>query len=162
MISGGADRLEETFFKVQERFGPFARDEASRPFDRHRGGFVLGEAGALLLFEAADAAAARGARVYGELLGVGMTASRAELNGWPLDSSGTARAMQMALDDAEVSSGGDRRRVRRGERVEAAGCARSRGDSHGVRPARGAGGLAEGRDRRIGSRRRRGSRRWRC
>ena len=42
MISGGADRLEETFFKVQERFGPFARDEASRPFDRHRSGFVLG------------------------------------------------------------------------------------------------------------------------
>ena len=104
MLSGGADRLEETFFKVQERFGPFARDETSRPFDLHRGGFVLGEAGVLLLFEAADAAAARGARVYGELLGVGMTASRSELNGWPLEPSGTARAMQIALDDAGVPS----------------------------------------------------------
>jgi 3-oxoacyl-[acyl-carrier-protein] synthase II len=104
MISGGADRLEETFFKAQERFGPFARDEASRPFDRHRRGFVPGEAGALLLFETADAAAARGARVYGELLGIGMTASRAELNGWPLDASGTVRAMQMALDDAEMAA----------------------------------------------------------
>jgi 3-oxoacyl-[acyl-carrier-protein] synthase II len=102
MISGGADRLEETFFKVQERFGPFAKDETSRPFDSLRSGFVLGEAGAMLLFEAAEAAAARGARVYGELAGVGMTASRAELNGWPADPSGTARAMQMALDEAEV------------------------------------------------------------
>jgi len=102
MISGGADRLEETFFKVQDRFGPFARDETSRPFDRHRSGFVLGEAGALLVFEAPDAAAARGARVYGELLGIGMTSTRAELNGWPVDSSGTARAMQMALDEAET------------------------------------------------------------
>jgi 3-oxoacyl-[acyl-carrier-protein] synthase II len=104
MLSGGADRLEETFFKVQERFGPFARDDSSRPFDRHRGGFVLGEAGVLLLLEAADAAVARGARVYGELLGVGMTASRAKLNGWPLEASGTARAMQIALDDAGVGS----------------------------------------------------------
>jgi 3-oxoacyl-[acyl-carrier-protein] synthase II len=102
MISGGVDRLEEMFFKVQAQFGPFARDEASRPFDRHRGGFVLGEAGVLFLLESAGAAAARGARVYGELLGIGMTASRAELNGWPVDSAGTARAMQIALDDAGV------------------------------------------------------------
>ena len=79
-------------------------DEVSRPFDRHRDGFVLGEAGVLLLFEAADAAAARGARVYGELVGIGMTASRAELNGWPIDPSGTARAMQMALDEAGMGA----------------------------------------------------------
>ncbi len=104
MISGGADRLEETFFKVQERFGPVARDEVSRPFDRRRAGFVLGEAGVLLMFEAADAAAARGARVYGELIGVGMTASRAELNGWPLDPSGRARSMQIALADGGVGA----------------------------------------------------------
>jgi 3-oxoacyl-[acyl-carrier-protein] synthase II len=104
MISGGADRLEEIFYKAQERFGPFARDGASRPFDRHRSGFVLGEAGVLLLFEAAEAAAARGAHVYGELVGIGMTASPAVLNGWPLDPSGTARAMQMALADAGVAA----------------------------------------------------------
>src|SRR5262249_26771684 len=59
MRSGGPDRLEEHFFKVQERFGPFSRDEVSRPFDRQRNGFVLGEAGVLLLFETMDAAAAR-------------------------------------------------------------------------------------------------------
>jgi 3-oxoacyl-[acyl-carrier-protein] synthase II len=108
MMSGGADRLEQTFFTVQERFGPLARSrngqEVSRPFDRRRNGMVFGEAGVLMLFEAADAAAARGARPYGEILGLGMTASRAELNGWPVDSSGTARAMQLALEDAEVSA----------------------------------------------------------
>jgi 3-oxoacyl-[acyl-carrier-protein] synthase II len=108
MISGGADLLEQTYFTVQERFGPLARSrdgqEASRPFDRRRNGLVLGEAGVLLLFEAAEAAAARGARVYGEILGVGMTASRTKLNGWPLDASGPARAMQMAVEDAGVSA----------------------------------------------------------
>ena len=107
MISGGADRLEQTFFTVQERFGPLARSregqEVSRPFDRRRDGMVLGEAGVLLLLEAGDAAAARGARVYGEILGIGMTASRAELNGWPVDPSGTTRAMQLALEDAGLS-----------------------------------------------------------
>lgn len=108
IVSGGADRLEQTFYTVQERFGPLARScdgqEAARPFDRRRNGFVLGEAGALLLFEAAGAAAARGARVYGEILGIGMTASHAALNGWPDDSTGTARAMQLALDDAGVAA----------------------------------------------------------
>jgi 3-oxoacyl-[acyl-carrier-protein] synthase II len=104
MVSGGADRLEETFFKVQAQFGPYAPDGASRPFDRQRRGFVMGEAGVLLLLESADAAAARGARIYGELAGIGMTASRAQLNGWPIDPSGTARSMQMALDDAGVSA----------------------------------------------------------
>src|SRR5206468_10092746 len=43
MVSGGADRLEQTFFSVQERFGPLARahngEEAARPFDRRRNGF---------------------------------------------------------------------------------------------------------------------------
>ncbi len=108
MMSGGADRLEQTFFTVQERFGPLARardgGEVARPFDRRRNGFVLGEAGALLLLEAGTAAASRGATVYGEILGVGMTASRAELNGWPLDASGPARAMEQAIDDAAASA----------------------------------------------------------
>ena len=108
MIAGGADRLEETFFKVQERFGPLARnrhgEELARPFDRRRNGFVFGEAGILLLLEAADSAARRGARVYGEILGVGTTASRAGLNGWPEDASGPIRAMRLAVEDAGVST----------------------------------------------------------
>jgi len=108
MVSGGADRLERTFFTVQERFGPFARAadgaEVCRPFDRRRNGFILGEAGALLLLEAADAARARGARAYGEILGIGLTASRAALNDWPADAAGAARAMRLALEEAGLEA----------------------------------------------------------
>jgi len=103
MISGGADRLEPHFFEIQDRFGPFSRDDVSRPFDLQRNGFVLGEGAVILLLENLEAAAARDARVYGELLGIGAASSRAELNRWPADSSGTVRAMQMAIDDAALS-----------------------------------------------------------
>jgi 3-oxoacyl-[acyl-carrier-protein] synthase II len=109
MMSGGVDRIEETFFKVQDRFGPLARQrgvddlEVARPFDRERRGFVLGEAGVMLLLESADAAAARGVRSYGEILGIGMTASRADINAWPKDGAGIAAAMRQALEEAALS-----------------------------------------------------------
>jgi 3-oxoacyl-(acyl-carrier-protein) synthase len=106
MMSGGVDRLEETYYRVHARFGPYARDDIGRPFDRHRSGFVPGEAGVLLLLETRASAARRGARIHGELLGIGMTASRSALNGWPHDSSGIARAMQMALDEAGLPADG--------------------------------------------------------
>ncbi len=111
MITGGADCVEETFFKVHDRFralspmrgGSGARAaEAARPFDRDRNGFILGEGGFLLLAEAASAAAARGARVYGEIVGVGATASKAALNGWPADGAGLVNAMRLALSDANL------------------------------------------------------------
>src|SRR5262249_47510784 len=86
------------------QFGAFAKDDVSRPFDRRRSGFVLGEGGALILLESADGATARGARIYGELLGVGGGASRTRLNGWPGEPAGTAIAIQAALDDAETTA----------------------------------------------------------
>ena len=109
MITGGADCVEETFFKVHDRFralSPMRRrpggGEAARPFDQARNGFVLGEGGFLILLEAASAAAARHARVYGEIVGVGAAASKAALNGWPDDGAGLARAMRLALADAAL------------------------------------------------------------
>ncbi|HEY6211517.1 MAG TPA: beta-ketoacyl synthase, partial [Vicinamibacterales bacterium] len=109
MITGGADCVEETFFKVHDRFralSPMRRrpggGEAARPFDQARNGFVLGEGGFLILLEAASAAAARHARVYGEIVGVGAAASKAALNGWPDDGGGLARAMRLALADAAL------------------------------------------------------------
>ncbi len=108
MVTGGADCIEETFFKVHDRFralspmrgGRGGGAEAARPFDRDRNGFILGEGGFLLLAESASAAAARGARVYGEIVGVGATASKAALNGWPKDGAGLVKAMRLALSDA--------------------------------------------------------------
>jgi 3-oxoacyl-[acyl-carrier-protein] synthase II len=108
MLSGGTDRLEETFFKVHDRFRALSpmrgcQEEVARPFDRRRNGYVLGEAGVMLLLERADTAAGRGARPYGEILGIGMTASTTRLNAWPADPSGIARALRLALADAETS-----------------------------------------------------------
>lgn len=110
MVTGGADCVEETFFKVHDRFralSPMRTErgggaEAARPFDRDRNGFILGEGGFLLLIESASAAAARGARVYGEIVGVGATASKTALNGWPADGAGLVKAMRLALSDAAL------------------------------------------------------------
>lgn len=109
MVTGGADCVEETFFKVHDRFRALspmrgARGaEAARPFDRDRNGFILGEGGFLLLVESASAAEARGARVYGEIVGVGATASKTVLNGWPADGVGLVKAMRLAVSDAGLS-----------------------------------------------------------
>ena len=108
MVTGGADYVEETFFKVHDRFRALSpgrvawggRTEAARPFDRNRNGFILGEGGYLLLVEAASAAERRGARIYGEIIGVGATASKTALNGWPIDGAGLTNAMRLALSDA--------------------------------------------------------------
>jgi len=112
MITGGADGLEPMFFKVHDYFralSPMRHRsdglEAARPFDRERNGFVLGEGAFLLLIETASAALARGAHVYGEILGVGATASKAMINGWPADADGLVKAMRLALADASLREG---------------------------------------------------------
>lgn len=109
MVTGGADCVEETFFKVYDRFAGLSPGrrrsngiEAARPFDRDRNGFVLGEGAFLLLLESASAAAARGAHCYGEVLGVGASASPTRLNDWPSSADGLVRAMQAALEDAKL------------------------------------------------------------
>lgn len=108
MLTGGADRLEETFFKTHDRFHVISPtvaggDEAARPFDRRRNGFVLGEGGFTLLLESGTSAGGRGARSYGEILGMATTGSTTRVNDWPADPDGMARAMKLALADAGVS-----------------------------------------------------------
>jgi len=107
MLAGGADCLEETFFRVHDRFRVLSplhgSDESARPFDRGRNGFVLGEGGFLLLLESETSAAARGARPLGEILGVGAAAAHASRNGWPDDPRAIARAMRLALGDAGLA-----------------------------------------------------------
>jgi 3-oxoacyl-[acyl-carrier-protein] synthase II len=107
MLAGASDCIEETFFKVHDRFRALAprhgNDEASRPFARARDGFVLGEGGCLLVVESASAAERRGARAYGEILGIGAASAAASRNGWPEDSRSIAAAMRLALEDAQLT-----------------------------------------------------------
>lgn len=80
-----------------------APQEASRPFDRDRDGFVMAEAAAFLVLERADLAEARGARVYGEFLGYAAGADAGHIVQPLEDGRVAARTMRAALDDARLS-----------------------------------------------------------
>jgi 3-oxoacyl-[acyl-carrier-protein] synthase II len=75
---------------------------ASRPWDRNRDGFVLGEGGAALVLETLESAERRGARVYAELVGFGMSADAFHMTQPPEDGRGAFAAMRATLADADV------------------------------------------------------------
>jgi 3-oxoacyl-[acyl-carrier-protein] synthase II len=76
--------------------------KASRPFDRHRDGFVLGEGAGMVVLEALELAQARGARIYGELTGFGSTADAFRITDTHPEGRGAISCIKMALADAGV------------------------------------------------------------
>jgi len=77
-------------------------ERASRPFDRDRDGFVMGEGAGILVLEEYEHAKARGAEIYCELAGYGLTCDAYHMTSPRPDGTTVARAMQSALDHAEA------------------------------------------------------------
>nr|WP_051451684.1 beta-ketoacyl-ACP synthase II [Actinospica robiniae] len=76
---------------------------ASRPYDKGRDGFVLGEGAGILVLESAEHAAARGARVYAEIAGVGMSADSHDIAQPDPSGEGIAAAIRKAVEDAGIA-----------------------------------------------------------
>ena len=108
MVTGGADACITPYV-----FGGFdvlramstrndAPNKASRPFDRERDGFVMGEGAGVLVFEELDHAKKRGAHIYGEVIGFGMTADAYHLTDPDPDGKALGKAVKDALEMAGV------------------------------------------------------------
>src|SRR5881397_1651087 len=78
-------------------------ERASRPFDRARDGFVISEGAGIAIVEELEHAKKRGAKIYCELTGYGLSADAYHMTAPPEDGGGAARAMQLALEHAKIS-----------------------------------------------------------
>jgi 3-oxoacyl-[acyl-carrier-protein] synthase II len=77
--------------------------KASRPFDRDRDGFVVGEGSGILIIESLESALERGAKIYAELVGYGMSGDAYHMTSPPPDGEGAVNCMRASLADAGVT-----------------------------------------------------------
>ena len=81
-----------------------APEQASRPFDKDRDGFVLGDGGAVVVLESLEHATRRGATILGEIVGYGMSGDAYHITSPPDDGNGAARAMRACLEDGGIAA----------------------------------------------------------
>ena len=108
MLAGGAEKAS-----TQLGMGGFGAaralstrneepEKASRPWDKDRDGFVLGDGAGVIMLEEYDSAKARGAKIYAELVGFGMSGDAYHMTSPPADGEGAAAAMANAINDAGI------------------------------------------------------------
>ena len=108
MVAGGAEKASTTLgmggFGAARAMSTRndAPQQASRPWDKDRDGFVLGDGAGVLVLEEYEHAKARGAKIYAELAGFGMSGDAYHMTSPPADGAGAALAMQNAINDAKV------------------------------------------------------------
>jgi 3-oxoacyl-[acyl-carrier-protein] synthase II len=109
MLAGGADSMIHPLgmlgFNLLEALSTNnpAGPRASRPFDARRDGFVMGEGAGILVLESLDHARGRGARIYSEVLGFGVSSDAYRMTDEPPDGRGAAAAIERALADARLA-----------------------------------------------------------
>jgi 3-oxoacyl-[acyl-carrier-protein] synthase II len=110
MIAGGAEApitpLAIAGFCSMKAMSTYNEEpkKASRPFDSNRDGFVIGEGAAMLVLEKLEHALARGANIYAEIAGYGCTCDAYHITAPEPDGKGAAKAMELAMLDAGVST----------------------------------------------------------
>jgi 3-oxoacyl-[acyl-carrier-protein] synthase II len=108
MVAGGAEKASTTLglggFGAARAMSTRndAPQQASRPWDKDRDGFVLGDGAGVLVLEEYEHAKARGAKIYAELAGFGMSGDAYHMTSPPADGAGAALAMKNAINDAKV------------------------------------------------------------
>ncbi len=110
MVAGGAEaaicRIGLAGFAACKALSTAFNDEpqrGSRPWDEARDGFVMGEGAGIVVLEALEHAQARGARIYAEVKGYGLSGDAHHITAPAADGDGAFRSMRSALDDAEVN-----------------------------------------------------------
>jgi len=104
MLAGGSDSFSRITYTGFARLGAIA-PERCQPFDLNRKGMVPGEGAAVLVLEPADVAERRGARIYAELVGYGLSCDAHHMTASHPEGDGAARAMRSALADAGLAPG---------------------------------------------------------